>query len=49
MQQRGQFGNGEQYFAKAFAEYQKGFERNSEVWLGLENLSMLTARDNGEL
>ena len=49
MQQRGHFVNGEQYFVKTFAEYQEGFGMNSEVWLGLENLSMLTARDNGEL
>ena len=33
IQQRGQFGNGEQYFAKTISEYQEGFTSQGELWL----------------
>ena len=49
IQQRGQFGNGEQYFAKTISEYQEGFTSHGELWLGLDNLAQLTGSDSWEL
>ena len=49
IQQRGQFGNGQDYFAKTFAEYQEGFTSHKELWLGLENMAELTTYSKWEL
>ena len=49
IQQRGQFGNGQDYFAKTFGEYQEGFTNHKELWLGLENMAELTTYSTWEL
>ena len=49
IQQRGQFGNDEQYFAKTFSEYQEGFSSQGELWLGLDKLAQLTGEHSWQL
>merc|ERR1712241_148589 len=43
VQQRGPFGNPENYFGRSMADYVRGFgDPNKEFWLGLDKLSQLT-------
>ena len=49
IQQRGQFGNDEQYFAKTFSEYQEGFSSQGELWVGLDKLAQLTGDHSWQL
>ena len=49
LQRRGQFGNGEDYFAKTFTEYQEGFTSNEELWVGLNVMADITAFHTWEL
>jgi len=44
IQQRGPFGNPENYFSRSMAEYVRGFgDPNKEFWLGLDKLRQLSA------
>ena len=50
VQKRGQYGNPEDYFAKNFDAYEKGFgQEEKEFWIGLKTLSQLTAKGTWEL
>ena len=50
IQQRGQYGNPEDFFAKTFAEYKAGFGSVlREHWLGLDKLASLTREWKWEL
>ena len=50
IQQRGQFQNPEQFFAKDFKEYEAGFgSKEKEFWIGLKKLSELTSAGKWQL
>ena len=49
IQQRGQYGNSDDYFSRKFVEYVKGFgDPNKEFWLGLDKIARIT-RGGAEL
>ena len=49
IQQRGQYGNPEDYFSRNMDEYVNGFgDLNKEFWLGLDKISRIT-RGGAEL